>query len=76
MVDLYNESVAKGAGDGGKGGQSVDTAMLHIYKPVLDRARARVVLALRHCRDRASLADTREYAPAHPPEQRLSPRVH
>ena len=40
MVDLYNESVAKGAGAGGKGGQLVDAATLRIYQPVLDRARA------------------------------------
>ena len=40
MVDLYNESVAKGAGAGGKGGQLVDAATLRTYQPVLDRARA------------------------------------
>ena len=40
MVDLYNESVAKGAGAGGKGGQLVDAATLRIYEPVLERARA------------------------------------
>ncbi|MDE2978854.1 MAG: CoA ester lyase, partial [Acidobacteriota bacterium] len=40
MVDLYNESVAKGAGAGGKGGQLIDAATLRIYQPVLDRARA------------------------------------
>ena len=40
MVDLYNESVAEGAGAGGKGGQLVDAATLRIYQPVLDRARA------------------------------------
>ena len=40
MVDLYNESVAKGAGAGGKGGQLVGAATLRIYEPVLERARA------------------------------------
>ena len=40
MVDLYNESVAQGAGAGGKGGQLVDAATLRIYEPVLERARA------------------------------------
>ena len=38
IVDLYNESVAKGAG--GKGGQFVDAATLRIHEPVLERARA------------------------------------
>ena len=38
MVDLYNESVAKGAGAGGKGGGTlVDAATLRIYEPVLER---------------------------------------
>ena len=40
MVDLYNESVAKGAGAGGKGGQFVDAATLRIYESVLERAKA------------------------------------
>ncbi len=40
MVDLYNESAAKGAGAEGKGGQLVDAATLRIYEPVLERARA------------------------------------
>ena len=41
LVDLYNESVAKGAGAGGKGRQCVDAATLRIYQPVLDRVRLR-----------------------------------
>ena len=40
MVDLYNESVAKGARAGGRGGQLVDAATPRITQPVLDRARA------------------------------------
>ena len=40
MVDLYSESVAKGAGAGAKGGQLVDAATLRICEPVLERARA------------------------------------
>jgi len=40
MVDLYNESVPKGAGAGGKGEQLVDAATLRIYEPVVERARA------------------------------------
>jgi len=40
MVDLYNDSLAAGAGAGGKGGQLVDAATLRMYQPVLDRARA------------------------------------
>ena len=39
MVDPYNESVAKGSGAGGKGGQLVDAATLRIYEPVLERAK-------------------------------------
>lgn len=39
MVDLYNESLASGAGAGGKGGQLVDAATLRLFQPVLDRAR-------------------------------------
>ena len=40
MIDLYNESVAKGAGAGGKGGQLVDAATLRVYEPMLERAPA------------------------------------
>ena len=39
-VDLYNESVAKGAGAGRKGGQLLDATTSRIYEPVLERARA------------------------------------
>ena len=40
IVDLYNESVAKGPEAGGNGAQSVNAATLRIFLPVSDRPRA------------------------------------